>query len=86
MEQGKQCYIRIVNSNHLHWVSRFTFSYKAILGFHDKYGDVIRLGPDTVAVADKDMIKQVLVTDDFPKAAIYEVFQSKFNYVSLEIR
>ncbi|CAO0800979.1 unnamed protein product [Mucor circinelloides] len=52
-------------------------SYKAILGFHDKYGDVIRLGPDMVAVADKDMIKQVLVTDDFPKAAIYEVFQRK---------
>ncbi|KAG2203174.1 hypothetical protein INT46_008932 [Mucor plumbeus] len=52
-------------------------SYKAILGFHDKYGDTIRLGPNLVAVADKDMIKQVLVTDDFPKATIYEAFQKK---------
>jgi hypothetical protein len=52
-------------------------SYKAILSFHDKYGDTIRLGPNLVAVADKDMIKQVLVTDDFPKATIYEAFQSK---------
>lgn len=53
------------------------FSYKAILYFHDKYGDIIRLGPNLVAVADKDMIKQVLVTDDFPKATIYEAFQRK---------
>ncbi|CEP11856.1 hypothetical protein [Parasitella parasitica] len=50
-------------------------SYKAILRFHDKYGDVIRLGPKLIAVADKDMIKQILVTDDFPKDAIYKVFQ-----------
>ncbi|KAI8641354.1 cytochrome P450 [Parasitella parasitica] len=55
-------------------------SYKAILGFHDKYGDVIRLGPKLIAVADKEMIKQILVTDDFPKATIYEVFQKRGSH------
>lgn len=37
----------------------------------------MRLGPSTVSVADKDLVRQVLMTDDLPKGPIYKAFQSK---------
>lgn len=52
--------------------------YQKWKGLHEKYGDVVRLGPNTVSVADKDMAKKVLITEDLPKGPIYKVFQSKY--------
>ncbi|RUS28682.1 hypothetical protein BC938DRAFT_481574 [Jimgerdemannia flammicorona] len=34
---------------------------------HDKYGKVVRLGPNNVAFMDKTDIKEILVTKDLPK-------------------
>ncbi|CAM0136093.1 hypothetical protein VKS41_005519 [Umbelopsis sp. WA50703] len=39
---------------------------------HDKYGPVIRLSRTVLSVADKDMLKQVLVTDDLRKGVVYD--------------
>ena len=40
-----------------------------------QYGDVVRLGPNTIAVADKQMLHQILFQDDIPKAPSYKRFQ-----------
>ncbi|KAL9542581.1 hypothetical protein MBANPS3_008546 [Mucor bainieri] len=55
-------------------------SYQRILSLHDKYGEVVRLGPTFVSIADKNILKQILVTEDFPKAKIYEAFQKKGDH------
>ncbi|KAF1799833.1 cytochrome P450 CYP5313 [Mucor lusitanicus] len=55
-------------------------SYQRVLSLHDKYGEVVRLGPTFVSIADKDMLKQILVTEDFPKAKIYDAFQKKGDH------
>lgn len=39
--------------------------------FHMFYGDVVRVGPNMVSVADKDMIKEILFTKDYPKSNLY---------------
>lgn len=44
---------------------------------HDKYGGVVRTGPRSVSISDKDMIKQILVIDDLPKGPAYSLFRSK---------
>ncbi|KAI8062339.1 cytochrome P450 [Gilbertella persicaria] len=49
-------------------------AYKKFKQYHEKYGDIVRLGPDRVAIGDKDMIKQVLVTEDLKKGPVYKVF------------
>jgi hypothetical protein len=43
---------------------------------HDKYGEVVRIGPRSVSISDKDMIKQVLLQDDLPKGPAYSIFKS----------
>ncbi|ORY97299.1 cytochrome P450 [Syncephalastrum racemosum] len=45
--------------------------WKYLLGLHDQYGTVIRVGPNMLSVSDKDMIKQVLVKEDMPKGDAY---------------
>ncbi|KAG0358601.1 cytochrome P450 [Gamsiella multidivaricata] len=42
---------------------------------HKRYGKVVRIGPEFVSVADKDMIRQILVTTDYPKSTIHEGFE-----------
>ncbi|KAG2187650.1 hypothetical protein INT44_005340 [Umbelopsis vinacea] len=39
---------------------------------HDKYGPVVRISRTVLSVADKDMLKQVLVTDDLRKGTVYD--------------
>ncbi|KAH8555621.1 cytochrome P450 [Umbelopsis sp. PMI_123] len=39
---------------------------------HDKYGLVVRFSRTVLSVADKDMLKQVLVTDDLRKGTVYD--------------
>ncbi|ORZ02865.1 cytochrome P450 [Syncephalastrum racemosum] len=41
--------------------------------WHDQYGKVIRIGPNIISVADKDMIRQALVTDIIPKGPGYQM-------------
>ncbi|CAG8480646.1 2870_t:CDS:10 [Paraglomus occultum] len=41
---------------------------------HQKYGPVVRIAPDSVLVADKNVVKQILVTaKDYQKADIYKI-------------
>lgn len=44
---------------------------------HNTYGGVVRIGPRSISIAGKDMIKQVLVNDDLPKGPIYSLFKSR---------
>lgn len=64
---------------HVFTIMFYFDSYQRILAFHDKYGEVVRLGPELISVAGKDLLKQVLITDDFPKGKLYDAFQSKFD-------
>jgi hypothetical protein len=41
--------------------------------FHEKYGHVVRLSPSIISISDKDMMKQILVTDDLPKSPVYDL-------------
>ncbi|ORZ04879.1 cytochrome P450 [Lobosporangium transversale] len=41
---------------------------------HKLYGKVVRVAPNIVSVADKDMIREILVTTDYPKSAVYQAF------------
>ncbi|KAI8144826.1 cytochrome P450 [Fennellomyces sp. T-0311] len=47
-------------------------SWKKFKAWQEEYGDVVRLGPDTIAISDKDMLRQVLLKDDLPKGPRYE--------------
>lgn len=51
--------------------------YAQLKAWHKQYGKVVRLGPNRISVADKDMVQQVLMTDDFPKGPAYNRLQSK---------
>ncbi|KAI9005435.1 cytochrome P450, partial [Phycomyces nitens] len=50
--------------------------FKKVIKYHHKYGHVVRIGPNSVSVSDKDMIKQILITEDFEKGPSYTRFQS----------
>ncbi|KAK3815001.1 MAG: cytochrome P450 [Benniella sp.] len=43
--------------------------------YHRLYGKVVRIAPEIVSVADKDMIREILVTTDYPKSYIHEGFE-----------
>lgn len=51
--------------------------FASLKKLHDIHGAIVRTGPQSISVADKDMIKQVLVHDDLPKGPIYENLRSK---------
>ncbi|CAO3635624.1 unnamed protein product [Cunninghamella blakesleeana] len=47
----------------------------AFNGMHkliDQYGEVMRFGPNTLIIADREMIKQILITDNLQKGEIYD--------------
>ncbi|KAI1320821.1 hypothetical protein EDD11_009778 [Mortierella claussenii] len=50
-------------------------SHYSIPLFHKRYGKVVRIAPEIVSVADKDMIKEILVTTDYPKSVIHQGFE-----------
>lgn len=52
-------------------------SYRRMKALHDKYGTIIKLSPDTIAISDKDWIKEILVKDDLPKGPTYSALQCK---------
>ncbi|KAF1800882.1 cytochrome P450 [Mucor lusitanicus] len=45
--------------------------FASLKKLHDIHGAIVRTGPTSISVADKDMIKQILVQDDLPKGPIY---------------
>ncbi|KAI8056335.1 cytochrome P450 [Gilbertella persicaria] len=49
--------------------------YQKLKSFHETYGDLVRLGPRTISIADKTMIRQILVHEDLPKSSVYEMLQ-----------
>ena len=40
------------------------------------YGPAVRVGPRHIVIADKDMLRQVLLKDDLPKGPLYERLNS----------
>jgi hypothetical protein len=58
---------------------RFFCRFLNMRAMHDKYGPVIRLSRTVLSVADKDMLKQVLVTDDLRKGVVYDNTQCKLS-------
>ncbi|KAI9323898.1 cytochrome P450 [Dichotomocladium elegans] len=53
----------------------FGLRWKTILEYHKRYGKVVRLGPRSIVISDKDMIRQVLQKDDLPKGSTYKNLQ-----------
>ncbi|KAI7890607.1 cytochrome P450 [Mucor mucedo] len=51
-------------------------SFKRLRDYHDIYGDIVRLGPKKIAISNKDLMRQVLVTEDHPKSPFYEIIQA----------
>lgn len=51
--------------------------FQKLKHLHEIYGDIVRLGPSVISVANKEMAKQILVTEDLPKGPLYKAFQSK---------
>ncbi|KAI9499056.1 cytochrome P450 [Zychaea mexicana] len=47
-------------------------AYEKFQRWQNQYGDVVRLGPKSIQVADKHMVRQVLFKDDLPKGPDYE--------------
>lgn len=55
------------------------YSWEKLRDYHEKYGKIVRLGPNYIAVADKDMLKQILVKDDLQKAPNYDNLAGKIS-------
>ncbi|KAL9547326.1 hypothetical protein MBANPS3_006220 [Mucor bainieri] len=51
------------------------YRFVSLKRLHDKHGAIVRTGPESISVADKDMIKQILIHDDLPKGPIYETLR-----------
>ncbi|KAI8338009.1 cytochrome P450 [Chlamydoabsidia padenii] len=45
------------------------------LAFNDKYGTVMKLGPSTLLISDKAMLKQIIQQDDLEKGPVYDLFR-----------
>ncbi|KAI7861163.1 cytochrome P450 [Circinella umbellata] len=50
-------------------------AYAKLQAWQTQYGDVVRLGPNSVGVADKEMLRQILLKDDIPKGPAYKRLQ-----------
>lgn len=72
------------------FLARFTSLYRAWLvykrnahdvqlGLHRKYGNVVRLGPDTVSVSGQDYLSIYGIGKGFVKSDYYKVFQNIVN-------
>jgi hypothetical protein len=48
-----------------------------------KYGPVVRIAPQAVIVADRDMIKEILVNKDLPKNQKYDQLRTNLSVPTL---
>ncbi|KAI8139344.1 cytochrome P450 [Fennellomyces sp. T-0311] len=59
----------------MHYVRNFEnppgSSWELMTGWREKYGDVVRLGPNRIMVSNKEMLRQILIQDDFHKGPMY---------------
>jgi hypothetical protein len=54
--------------------------WKTAEAAHQKYGPIVRLGPRQVWISDKESMKQILVSIDLPKVAMYaEISRDRYN-------
>lgn len=60
-----------LTSLHLRWLFADGQIWKFAQYCHGKYGDIVRLGPRQIWVADKQALKEILVTTDLPKVTMY---------------
>ncbi|CAG8674362.1 3322_t:CDS:10, partial [Acaulospora morrowiae] len=67
-------YIRQINGKRWKWLQ-----YE----IHPKYGQVVRVSPSLVVISDKDILKQILVTNELPKNKNYEKLRTDKNYSTL---
>ncbi|KAI9592300.1 cytochrome P450 [Syncephalis fuscata] len=78
------------------WYTKFTLlehmynmatgvSWKAISECHDKYGPIVRLGPNEVSITDMDALRTILSTHKFRKGKVYAGlrFRGDDNIVSV---
>jgi hypothetical protein len=49
---------------------------------HDQYGSVVRTGPRSISISDKNMIKEVLATQDLPKGSQYSILGKIVTMIS----
>ncbi|CAG8453212.1 122_t:CDS:10 [Ambispora leptoticha] len=50
---------------------------------HAEFGPIIRTGPNFLFVGDRDAIKKIVITEDFPKAQFYKLFRRKSDEETL---
>ncbi|KAG0025584.1 hypothetical protein BGZ81_007066 [Podila clonocystis] len=50
-------------------------SHEFIPQAHKKFGKVVRVAPNIISVADKDAIREILVSTDYPKSEIHEAIE-----------
>ena len=48
-----------------------------------KYGPVVRIAPQAVIIADRDMIKEILVIKNLPKNQKYDQLRTDLNFPTL---
>ncbi|KAI8143137.1 cytochrome P450 [Fennellomyces sp. T-0311] len=49
-------------------------SWRKMKDWAHQYGDIVRVGPNDLMVSNKQMLKQILLTHDFPKAPVYAIY------------
>ncbi|RUP51560.1 cytochrome P450 [Jimgerdemannia flammicorona] len=65
-------------------------AWKYVASVHERYGPVVRIGRNVISVADKEMLKQILVKEDLPKSKLYKQGQrmtgrqTLFNTIELD--
>ncbi|KAG2227376.1 hypothetical protein INT45_004332, partial [Circinella minor] len=52
-------------------------SWKKTMAWRNDYGSVVRLGPSTIGISDKHMLRQVLLKEDLPKGPMYTRLQRR---------
>ncbi|RCH84152.1 hypothetical protein CU098_004663 [Rhizopus stolonifer] len=51
--------------------------FKSMKQLHDKYGSLVRIGPNHVSISDKNMMKHILLSDDVVKGPAYALSRVK---------
>ncbi|ORX86869.1 cytochrome P450 [Basidiobolus meristosporus CBS 931.73] len=65
------------------WQSIRGKGFQHALELHDKFGSVVCVAPGVVLVADKEAVRKVLVSADFPKSKMYIKFRQEVHRPTL---
>jgi len=58
-------------------------AHESRIAYHLKYGDVVRIGPNTVSFGGADQVKQIMINLDLPKGTVYKLFRPAGGRVNL---